>query len=116
MHAMAVHFSSGEPPLRWCSLEELNMTASQIYDMEKIIWELKNQGWQEQRDVAFFNGKLAVRLIKGGEAMTIEYDFYPGDGSSPENQPDESCEKAIDTPEGRPRKSHPRQSAGRRAR
>ena len=84
------------------------MAASQIYDMEKTIWDLENEGWERQRGIEFFNGKLAVRLIKGGEAMTIEYDFYPEDGSPPEDQPDECCQKAIDTPGGRTRKSHPR--------
>ena len=54
------------------------MTSSQVHFMEKVVEQLKKEGWKEQQSgIDFFNGMLSVNLIKDGEVMSIKYDFYP---------------------------------------
>lgn len=54
------------------------MANSQVYFMEKVVEQLKREGWKEQQSgISFFNGMLLVNLLQDGEVICIQYDFYP---------------------------------------
>jgi len=45
---------------------------------ELIIAQLKAEGWKEQLSgITYINGTLGTNLLKDGEVITIQQEFYP---------------------------------------
>ena len=62
---------------------------SEICIIEKIVKELKEDGWQEEiSGITYSNGFLKIDLLKNGEVITIQYDFYPEKGILRKKWPD----------------------------
>ena len=72
------------------------MTNNQVLFMVKVVKQLKKKGWKEQQSgIDFFNGMLSVSLIKDGEVMSIQYDFYPEQWFIQDNWPGEKHKKSC---------------------
>lgn len=72
------------------------MTNSQVHFMENVVEQLKKEGWKEQQSgIDFFNGMLSVNLMKNGEVMSIQYDFYPEQRFIKDKWPDEKHKKSY---------------------
>jgi hypothetical protein len=70
------------------------MANSQVYFMEKVVEQLKREGWKEQQSgIGFFNGMLLVNLLKDGEVICIQYDFCPEPRFIETKWPDEKRKK-----------------------
>jgi len=47
---------------------------SHIHFMEKVVEQLKKEGWKEQQSgIDFFNGMLSVNLLQDGEVISIRF-------------------------------------------
>ncbi|MHC4060456.1 MAG: hypothetical protein ACYS7Y_24805 [Planctomycetota bacterium] len=54
------------------------MPESQISKVELIIAQLKAEGWKEQMSgTIYINGTLGTNLLKDGEVITVQQEFYP---------------------------------------
>ena len=46
--------------------------------IEKIVEQLKAEGWQEQRSgMVSLNGSLGTNLLKDGEVLSLQLQLYP---------------------------------------
>ena len=53
----------------------------EIPAIEKVVAQLAAEGWREQRSgMVYINGTWATNLLKDGELISLQQDFYP-DGS-----------------------------------
>jgi hypothetical protein len=47
-------------------------------EVENIVERLKADGWEEQlAGMAYINGTLGTNLLKNGQVITIQQEFYP---------------------------------------
>ncbi len=54
------------------------MTGEDISAAEKLIQQLKAEGWQEQRSgTCYVNGTIGTNLLKDGQVITVQQEFYP---------------------------------------
>jgi len=54
------------------------MTEEDISAAEKLIQQLKAEGWQEQRSgTCYINGTIGTNLLKNGEVITVLQEFCP---------------------------------------
>ena len=45
---------------------------------EKLIEKLKSEGWKEQiSGTSYINGSLGTNLLRNGEVITIQQEFFP---------------------------------------
>ena len=54
------------------------MTGEDISAAEKLIEQLKAEGWQEQRSgTCCINGTIGTNLLKDGQVITVQQEFHP---------------------------------------
>ena len=54
------------------------MPKKQFSEVEKIIERLKSEGWREQiSGTTYINGTMGTNLLKNGEVITVQQEFYP---------------------------------------
>ncbi len=54
------------------------MTGKEISAAEKLIQQLKAEGWQEQRSgTCYINGTIGSNLLRNGEVITVLQEFCP---------------------------------------
>ncbi len=54
------------------------MAREEMCEVEKIVERLKADGWQEQlAGMTYVNGTLGTNLLKNGQVITIQQEFYP---------------------------------------
>ena len=57
------------------------MTREDIPAAEKLIQQLKAEGWQEQRSgICYANGMIGTNLLKYGQVITVQQEFYLDEG------------------------------------
>ena len=66
------------------------MPENQISKAELIIAQLKTEGWKEQMSgTNYINGTIGTNLIKDGEVVTVQQEFYPDEDFLEQEWPDE---------------------------
>ena len=54
------------------------MIEQEISAAEKLIQQLKAEGWQEQRSgTSYINGTIGSNLLKDGQVITVLQEFCP---------------------------------------
>jgi hypothetical protein len=54
------------------------MAGQDMCEVERIVERLKAEGWKEQRSgMIYINGTLGTNLLKDGELITVQQEFYP---------------------------------------
>ena len=54
------------------------MAQEEMCEVEKIVEQLKADGWQEQlAGMTYVNGTLGTNLLKNGQVITIQQEFSP---------------------------------------
>lgn len=54
------------------------MADTHMHFMEKVVGQLKREGWKEQESGSeLSDGVLSVSLLKDREVMSIHYDSHP---------------------------------------
>ena len=57
----------------------MKMVTGEETEAERLIQQLKERGWQEQRaGTIFYRGTLSTNLLKDGHVLTIAQDLCPG--------------------------------------
>ena len=66
------------------------MPENQISKAELIIAQLKTEGWKEQMSgTNYINGTIGTNLLKDGEVITVQQEFYPDEEFLEQEWPDE---------------------------
>jgi len=66
------------------------MPEDKICEVEKIIDKLKAEGWKEQQSgTNYINGTLGTNLLRNGEVITIQQEFYPDEEFIEQEWPEE---------------------------
>jgi hypothetical protein len=56
----------------------MKMSEDEICKAELIIAQLKAEGWKEQQSgTTYINGTIGTNLLKDGEVITVQQEFYP---------------------------------------
>ena len=54
------------------------MTEEEMFAAEKLIQQLKAEGWQEQRSGTHcINGTIGTNLLRDGQVITVQQEFHP---------------------------------------
>jgi hypothetical protein len=54
------------------------MDAGGQYTAERLIQQLKAEGWKEQRSgTCYVNGKVGSNLLKDGQVITVQQELRP---------------------------------------
>ena len=54
------------------------MAKKEKCEAEKLIEKLKSEGWKEQvSGTIYINGSLGTNLLRDGEVITIQQEFFP---------------------------------------
>ena len=54
------------------------MAKKEKCEAEKLIEKLKSEGWKEQvSGTSYINGSLGTNLLRNGEIITIQQEFFP---------------------------------------
>ena len=63
-------------------------------EVEKIVEQLKADGWQEQlAGMTYVNGTLGTNLLKNGQVITIQQEFSPDEEFLEQEWPTEEIEQ-----------------------
>jgi len=70
------------------------MPENEICKAELIIAQLKAEGWKEQQSgTTYINGTIGANLLKDGEVITVQQEFYPDEEFLEQEWPDEKHKK-----------------------
>ena len=68
--------------------------AQEMCEVEKIVEQLKADGWEEQlAGMTYVIGTLGTNLLKNGEVITIQQEFYPDEEFMEQEWPTEEIEQ-----------------------
>ncbi|UCG49761.1 MAG: hypothetical protein JSU94_08255 [Phycisphaerales bacterium] len=66
------------------------MPEDEICKAELIIARLKAEGWKKQQSgTVYINGTIGINLLKDGEVITVQQEFYPDEEFLEQEWPDE---------------------------
>jgi len=85
------------------------MAEQERSEAERIIRSLKADGWKEQRSgTCYINGTIGTSLLKDGQVITVQQEFFPDEEFIEEEWPSErSGRTALFRGTGAPRRGWP---------
>jgi len=70
------------------------MVREDMCEVEKIVEQLKADGWKEQlAGMTYINGTLGTNLLKNGQVITIQQEFSPDEEFLEQEWPVEELER-----------------------
>jgi len=70
------------------------MAREGMCEVEKIVAQLRADGWKEQlAGMTYVNGTLGTNLLKNGQVITIQQEFYPDEEFMEQEWPTEEIEQ-----------------------